>query len=69
MERTMGEIRLRQTLHRNVTVFLALLLMAISSSQVFAQFGDFFGFGKNKVQYKSFDWSVLKSEHFEFYYY
>ncbi len=63
MVRTMGEIRSDLRLHGSVTIFLALLLIAISSSQVFAQFGDYFGFGKNKVHYKSLDWSVLKSKH------
>lgn len=26
-------------------------------------------FGKNKVQYRGFDWSILKSKHFDIYYY
>jgi Tol biopolymer transport system component len=28
-----------------------------------------FGFGKNKVQYRGFEWSILRSEHFDIYYY
>ncbi len=28
-----------------------------------------FGFGKNKVQYRGFEWSVLQSEYFDVYYY
>jgi len=32
-------------------------------SEVYAQFG------KNKVQYKDFDWQVLKTEHFDIYFY
>ncbi len=28
-----------------------------------------FAFGKNKVQYRGFDWSILKSEHFDLFYY
>jgi Tol biopolymer transport system component len=28
-----------------------------------------FGFGKNKVQYRGFDWQILKSEYFDVYYY
>jgi Tol biopolymer transport system component len=28
-----------------------------------------FGFGKNKVQYRGFEWSILKSEYFDIYYY
>ena len=27
------------------------------------------GFGKNKVQYRGFEWLILKSEHFDIYYY
>jgi Tol biopolymer transport system component len=27
------------------------------------------GFGKNKVQYRGFDWTILKSRHFDVYYY
>jgi hypothetical protein len=27
------------------------------------------GFGKNKVQYREFDWSILESEYFDIYYY
>jgi hypothetical protein len=27
------------------------------------------GFGKNKVQYRGFDWQILKSEYFDIYYY
>lgn len=44
-------------------------LLFFSFTPAFAQFGDIFGFGKNKVQYKSFDWSVIKTEHFDVYYY
>jgi hypothetical protein len=28
-----------------------------------------FGFGKNKVQYRGFEWLIIKSEHFDIYYY
>lgn len=43
--------------------------VCVFSSTAFAQFGDFFGFGKNKVQYKSFEWSVIKTEHFDVHFY
>ncbi|MBI3189022.1 MAG: PD40 domain-containing protein [Ignavibacteriales bacterium] len=38
---------------------------------VFTQlaFGQFFYFGRNKVQYTQFNWHVLKTEHFDIYYY
>jgi len=32
-----------------------------------AQFG--YHFGRNKVQYEDFDWQVMKTEHFDIYYY
>ena len=28
-----------------------------------------FGFGKNKVQYREFDWRYVQSKHFDVYYY
>jgi len=39
------------------------VLLALLFSPIYAQFG------KNKVQYKNFDWKVLKSEHFDVYFY
>lgn len=42
------------------------LLTAILSSAALAQF---FFFGRNKVQYTEFDWRVLKTDHFDIYYY
>ncbi|NIS23228.1 hypothetical protein GWN15_04435 [candidate division KSB1 bacterium] len=37
--------------------------------EAFGQFGDIFGFGKNKIQYTSFDRSIIKTEHFDVYSY
>ena len=37
---------------------------AITSSPIHAQY-----FGRNKVQYQSFDFQVLKTEHFDVYFY
>ncbi len=48
-------------------VLLALTLL--STQQLYGQFGDYFGFGKNKVQFKSFDWSIIRTEHFDLYFY
>ncbi|NIR48184.1 hypothetical protein GWO43_06990 [candidate division KSB1 bacterium] len=50
---------------------LTLLFLIFFASNSFAQFafGDIFGFGKNKVQYKTFDWSIIKTEHFNVYFY
>jgi len=45
-----------------ICVGAMLLLPAPAASQ-------FFYFGRNKVQYTNFDWHVLKTEHFDIYYY
>lgn len=47
-----------------LVVALAALITAASAAPVDAQY-----FGRNKVQYKSFDFEVLKTEHFDIYYY
>jgi len=47
-------------------VFSYFLLLFFCTSSVWPQF---FGFGRNKVQYTNFDWHVLKTEHFDIYYY
>jgi Tol biopolymer transport system component len=43
--------------------FLLSFLFAESAS------AQFYYFGRNKVQYTNFDWHVLKTEHFDIYYY
>lgn len=43
-----------------------LLLLALLAVEADAQF---FYFGRNKVQYTDFEWHVLKTEHFDIYYY
>ncbi len=45
-----------------ILLFLYSILQFPASSQ-------FFYFGRNKVQYTRFDWHVLKTEHFDIYYY
>src|SRR5260370_24969635 len=42
--------------------FLSVVLTSSASAQIFY-------FGRNKVQYTDFDWHVLKTEHFDIYYY
>jgi len=44
--------------------FLTIFLILFFSSTGFAQY-----FGKNKVQYKSFDWYYIQTKHFDIYYY
>ncbi len=51
-----------------VTLITLILVLGVSSNS-HAQFGDIFGFGKNKVHYKTFKWSTIKTEHFDLYFY
>ncbi len=48
---------------RIASVFLALLVLGTSAS------AQFYYFGRNKVQWTSFDWRILKTDHFEIYFY
>ncbi|MBE0645862.1 MAG: PD40 domain-containing protein [Bacteroidetes bacterium] len=47
-------------------VFVTSCLIGISPQVSHAQF---LPFGRNKVQYANFDWQILKTEHFDIYYY
>ncbi|MCB0285950.1 MAG: hypothetical protein KDE57_04780, partial [Calditrichaeota bacterium] len=48
-------------------LFLSIfILLAVISETAVAQF---FYFGRNKVQYTEFQWRILKTEHFDIYYY
>src|SRR6185503_1968549 len=49
---------------RNPRFVLPLLLALTTASPAAAQY-----FGRNKVQYKQFDFRVLKTEHFDLHYY
>ena len=49
---------------RHLSILLATFVFALPS---FAQYT--FHFGRNKVQYDEFDWHILKTEHFDVYYY
>jgi Tol biopolymer transport system component len=42
--------------------------LAISSS-FSSSYAQFYFFGRNKVQYEKFNWKILKTEHFDIYYY
>jgi len=53
------------TLMRNTRLLLCLSLIFVLVGSASAQFY----FGKNKVHYTQFDWRVLKTEHFEVYFY
>jgi Tol biopolymer transport system component len=50
---------------KKILLLLGLTLLVFWSGSAVGQFY----FGKNKVQYTQFDWRVLKTEHFEVYFY
>ena len=52
-------------LHKNNILLLTILVLIIAS-QVYSQG---FYFGRNKVQYTKFDWHILRTKHFDIYYY
>jgi hypothetical protein len=52
---------------RPVRVFACLFLLLPLAAPAWAQYG--YHFGRNKIQYEDFDWQVLKTEHFDVYYY
>jgi len=59
------EIELHGTMTRKTriaTIAFGFLFCSVSSAQ-------FYYFGRNKVQYTDFEWQVMKTEHFEIYYY
>jgi hypothetical protein len=49
--------------------FSALLFLGLLLASAAPAHAQFFSFGRNKVQYTAFDWQVLKTEHFDIYYY
>jgi hypothetical protein len=51
---------------RAVRILVVLGTLLACSTTVHAQF---FSFGRNKVQYTAFEWHILKTEHFDIYYY
>ena len=63
---------MRRALSRPGFVCLALVAALLLALPAAAQFGPQYqgrGFGKNKVQYRDFDWSIYNSPHFSVYYY
>lgn len=48
-------------------LLVLLTLVFIPAGEAMAQFG--YHFGRNKVQYEDFEWRVMKTEHFDIYYY
>ena len=52
----------------NRNLFLTLILIVLSSV-FYSAYSQFYFFGRNKVQYEKLDWKVLKTDHFDIYYY
>jgi Tol biopolymer transport system component len=48
------------------TLLFALIFFVFLTDYAFSQA---FSFGKNRVQYETFDWRIIQSEHFDIYYY
>ena len=48
---------------------IALLLLLFTPQFNDFTLAQFFYFGRNKVQYEEFDWKILRTEHFDIYYY
>ncbi|HET6566712.1 MAG TPA: BamA/TamA family outer membrane protein [Rhodothermales bacterium] len=48
-------------------LFLSLLVAPVVPLPASAQYG--YNFGRNKIHYEDFDWQILKTEHFDIYYY
>ncbi len=44
----------------------SILFFLTASTQLFSQF---YFFGRNKVQYEDFNWKIIKTDHFDIYYY
>ncbi|NUN68322.1 MAG: PD40 domain-containing protein [Bacteroidetes bacterium] len=45
------------------------LIIALTAAAVLPAAAQYFSFGHNKVQYTEFDWQILRTEHFDIYYY
>src|SRR2546426_6927586 len=57
---------LRAALRRAQASACVIMVAALSTTPLSAQFGYF---GQNKIQYRSFDWRVLRGEHVDLYFY
>lgn len=55
---------LSKKLYQKLSKLILILLLIASTSNA-----QFTYFGRNKVQYEKFNWQVLKTEHFDIYYY
>ncbi len=55
--------------NKNYMFVITITIFFILIFQFNTAFAQFYFFGRNKVQYEKFDWRVLKTEHFDIYYY
>ncbi|NJN42270.1 MAG: hypothetical protein HC811_08675 [Flammeovirgaceae bacterium] len=53
---------------RRQYIFITFLFLIVSPSLLYSQHA-YESFGKNRIQYKTFDWQYLSSENFDLYYY
>jgi Tol biopolymer transport system component len=65
LDAVMHKDKLFQINHSLASFFLVLLLWLCATDKSFAQFY----FGRNKINYQNFQWSVLESDHFNIYFY
>ena len=58
-------------MHRISTSIIKISLLLLSFTFLFKYqaLAQFYYFGRNKVQYEEFDWKILRTEHFDIYYY
>jgi len=52
---------------RRLQFVLAFILLLALAAPALGQYG--YHFGRNKIQYEDFDWEMLKTEHFDIFYY
>jgi Tol biopolymer transport system component len=52
---------------RTALKLLCIIALLLPAGNIFAQYG--YHFGRNKIQYEDFDWQVMKTEHFDIYFY
>lgn len=61
-------MRIHKLQNRYGLLFTALVvLLVVSAGSASAQYGYYFG--HNKIQYDDFEWKVMKTDHFDIYYY
>ncbi len=55
--------------HKSRFSWAAMIMLLAGMAIIPEAQGQYFGFGKNRVQYTQFDWRFIQSEHFDVYYY